>query len=131
MGGVYGEFLGFFSELFEQFKIYKYETDRQSGYKLDYEKTITGILQSVSNRVDTNRYKQLPTFDNINRYCLWTSIKLDIYSEFVEIEGRMYRLMNEAKFNKEGGFWENYIENIVGNDGTMTVTPGVIQGSFQ
>ena len=47
MGGVYGEFLGFFPELFEDFKIYKYETDTVSGYKLTYDRTISAIKQTV------------------------------------------------------------------------------------
>ena len=38
MSGVYGEFLGFFPELFEIFEVYTHIDDRVSGYDLSFEK---------------------------------------------------------------------------------------------
>ena len=123
MAGVYGEFLGFFPELFETFQIYTHEDDRVSGYKLTPKKKITGIRQTTNEYVDTKRAKELPLLDIGQRYTFWSTEKLDIATEFIEVDGEMYRPMKIAQFNREGGFWETVIEKVVGNDGTKDYTP--------
>ena len=63
MAGVYGEFLGFFPELMEDFWIYTHEDDRVSGYKLIPDRRIRGIRQTNNDYVDTKRAKELPLLD--------------------------------------------------------------------
>lgn len=123
MAGVYGEFLGFFSELFEQFEIYTHEDDRVSGYKLTFEKKIMGIRQTTNEYIDTKRAKELPLLDIGQRYTFWSYEKLDIATEFVKIDDDYYRPMKVAQFNREGGFWETTLEKVVGNDGTKDESP--------
>lgn len=130
MAGVYGEFLGFFPELFEEFNIYTHEDDRVSGYKLTFEKKITGIRQTTNEYVDTKRAKELPLLDIGQRYTFWSYEKLDIATEFVAIDEEMYRPMKVAQFNREGGFWETMLEKVVGNDGTNNETPELEEGEF-
>ena len=123
MSGVYGEFLGFFPELFEMFEIYTHEDDRVSGYTLTFEKRIQGIRQTTNEYIDTKRAKELPLLDIGQRYTFWSYEKLDIATEFVKIDGEMYRPMKVSQFNREGGYWETVIEKVVGNDGTNDYTP--------
>ena len=130
MAGVYGEFLGFFPELFEEFNIYTHEDDRVSGYKLTFEKKITGIRQTTNEYIDTKRAKELPLLDIGQRYTFWSYEKLDIATEFVAIDEEMYRPMKVAQFNREGGFWETMLEKVVGNDGTNNETPELEEGEF-
>ena len=130
MAGVYGEFLGFFPELFEEFNIYTHEDDRVSGYKLTFEKKITGIRQTTNEYIDTKRAKELPLLDIGQRYTFWSYEKLDIATEFVAIDEEMYRPMKVAQFNREGGFWETVLEKVVGNDGTNNETPELEEGEF-
>ena len=130
MAGVYGEFLGFFPELFEEFNIYTHEDDRVSGYKLTFEKKITGIRQTTNEYIDTKRAKELPLLDIVQRYTFWSYEKLDIATEFVAIDEEMYRPMKVAQFNREGGFWETMLEKVVGNDGTNNETPELEEGEF-
>ena len=130
MGGVYGEFLGFFSELFEIFEVYTHVDSRVSGYDLTFEKNIKGIRQSTNEYVDTKRAKELPLLDIGQRYTFWSYEKLDVATEFVKIDGEMYRPMKIAQFNREGGFWETVIEKVVGNDGTNDYTPELEEGTF-
>jgi hypothetical protein len=52
MGGVYGEFLGFFPELMEEFEVYKYKTRRDSGYDLAFSRKINAIRQSRKANID-------------------------------------------------------------------------------
>lgn len=130
MAGVYGEFLGFFPELFETFEVYTHEDDRVSGYKLTLEKKIQGIRQSTNEYIDTKRAKELPLLDIGQKYTFWSYEKLDIATEFVAIENQMYRPMKVAQFNREGGFWETVLEKVVGNDGTKNETPELEEGTF-
>ena len=112
MGGVYGEFLGFFPELIETFEIYTHEDNRVSGYTLNFEKKIQGIRQTTNEFLDIGQ-----------RYTFWSYTKLDIATEFVKIDDEYYRPMKVAQFNREGGFWETVLEKVVGNDGTKDYTP--------
>lgn len=130
MAGVYGEFLGFFPELFEEFLVYTHEDDRVSGYELTFEKKIKGIRQTTNEYIDMKRAKELPLLDIGQRYTFWSYTKLDIATEFVKIDGDMYRPMKVAQFNREGGFWETVLEKVVGNDGTETETPELEEGNF-
>ena len=123
MGGAYGEFLGFFPELFETFEIYTHEDDRVSGYTLNFEKKIQGIRQTTNEYIDMKRAKELPLLDIGQRYTFWSYTKLDIATEFVKIDDEYYRPMKTAQFNREGGFWETVLEKVVGNDGTKNETP--------
>ena len=128
MAGVYGEFLGSFSELFEDFKIYKYETDTVSGYKLTYDRTIRAIKQTVLASVIPASKNKLPVLSIGKQYYFRSCDKLDIATDFVEIEGEMYRLMKQSAFNREGGYWETVIEQVVGNDGTARQEPELDDG---
>lgn len=130
MGGVYGDFLAFFSELEEEFKVYRYETRRDSGYNLTYSRTISAVRQSVAAKVDEKRYKQLAVLDIEKSYIIWTRECVRLEEEFVEIDGRMYRAMNQPDFNIEGGFWETRVNMIVGNDGTKRESPELDGGVF-
>lgn len=130
MSGVYGEFLGFFPELFETFEIYTHEDDRVSGYNLNFEKKIQGIRQTTNEYIDMKRAKELPLLDIGQRYTFWSYTKLDIATEFVKIDNEYYRPMKIAQFNREGGYWETVLEKVVGNDGTKDYTPELEEGSF-
>ena len=131
MGSVYGEFLGYFSELFENFEVYTHEDDRVSGYKLTFEKKIQGIKQTSKEYIDLKRAKELPQLDIGQRYYFWSYEKLDIATEFVKIDNEYYRPMSKAQFNREGGYWETVLDKVVGNDGTKDYTPELEAGTFE
>lgn len=133
MGGVYGEFLGFFPELFETFEVYTHEDDRVSGYNLTFKKRVKGIRQTTNEYVDIKRMsrtKDLPILDIGQKYMFWSYEKLDMATEFVKIDEEYYRPMKIAQFNREGGFWETALEKVVGNDGTKDYTPELEEGNF-
>ena len=114
----------------EVFEIYTHEDDRVSGYDLTFEKKIQGIRQSTNEYIDMKRAKELPVLDIGQRYTFWSYEKLDIATEFVKVDGEMYRPMKVAQYNREGGFWETVIEKVIGNDGTERETPELEEGSF-
>ena len=130
MAGVYGEFLGFFSELFETFEVYTHKDSRVSGYELTFEKKIQGIRQSTNEYIDMKRAKELPVLDIGQRYTFWSYEKLDIATEFIKVDGELYRPMKTSQFNREGGFWETVIEKVIGNDGTERESPELAEGEF-
>lgn len=130
MGGVYGEFLGFFPELMESFNLYKYKTRRDSGYDLSFSRELKAIKQSRKANVDEYRYKQLPVMDIEKSYYIWTSQKLQMEDEFIEIDGELYRQMETSAFVREGGFWETRVDKIIGNDGRKENDDDIIGGEF-
>lgn len=130
MPGVYGEFLGFFSELFEDFEVVRHEDDVVSGYRLGPSRTVRGIRQSESYRIDGGKPKTLPTINVGAKYWLWTYSEIDIASEFVRIDGRIFRPVSESMFVREGGFYETALELVAGNDGTKDMTPELAEGEF-
>ena len=130
MSGVYGEFLGFFSELMEPFDVYKYKTRRDSGYDLSFSRKINAIKQSRKANVDEYRYKQLPVMDIEKSYYMWTSQKLQMEDEFIQIDGELYRQMETSTFVREGGFWETRVDKIIGNDGRKENDDEIIGGTF-
>ena len=130
MGGVYGEFLGFFPELMEPFDVYKYKTRRDSGYDLTFSRKLNAIKQTRKANVDEYRYKQLPVMDIEKSYYMWTSQKLHMEEEFVEIDGELYRQMETSTFVREGGFWETRVDKIIGNDGRKENDDDIIGGNF-
>ena len=130
MGGVYSEFIGFFPELFENFKIYKYKTRTVSGYDLTYDRTIRAIKQTVWQAIDATNRNKLPVLSIGNQFYFWAYEKVDIATEFIEIDGKMFRLVKQAAFNREGGYWETVIEQVVGNDGTERDEPEIVEGTW-
>lgn len=130
MSGVYGEFLGFFPELMEPFDVYKYKTRRDSGYDLSFSRKINAIKQSRKANVDEYRYKQLPIMNIEKSYYMWTSQKLQMEDEFIQIDGELYRQMETSTFVREGGFWETRVDKIIGNDGRKENDDEIIGGSF-
>lgn len=130
MGGVYGEFLASFSELFEDFKIYKQKPKVASGYNLEYSRTERGIRQSVAQKVVDKTKQRASLMDISDEWTLWTYNKIDPATEFVEIDGRMCRPMSNSKFNREGGFYEITVEALVGNDGTQNENEELDGGRF-
>ena len=131
MAGVYGEFIGFFPELFESFDVYKQTPDAASGYKLSKDRTISGIRQSVARGIDEYRKRQLLVMDIKESYWFWSYDRLDPATELVEMDGRMFRPMSESLFNREGGFYETRLDALVGNDGTKNYSAPLAKGVFQ
>ena len=130
MGGVYGEFLASFSELFEDFKIYKQKPKVASGYDLEFSRTERGIRQSVAQTIVDKTKKRAGVMDIGEEWTLWTYNKIDPATEFVEIDGRMFRPMSNSKFNREGGFYEMTVEALVGNDGSQNDNEDLEDGTF-
>jgi hypothetical protein len=131
MGGVYGEFLAYFSELFEDFKVYKQIPKVASGYALEYSRAVTGIRQSDGVYViQKNRKHTANTMGIGAAYTLWTYERIDPATEFVEIDGRMFRPMKSPDFSREGGFWETALEAVEGNDGSQNDNMELAGGTF-
>lgn len=130
MGGVYGEFLAYFSELFEDFKVYKQKPKVASGYDLEFSRTERGVRQSVAQTIVDKTKKRAGVMDIGEEWTLWTYNKIDPATEFVEIDGRMFRPMSSSKFNREGGFFEMTVEAIVGNDGSQNENEELENGAF-
>lgn len=130
MAGVYGEFLAYFSELMESFKVYKQTPLVTSGYKLEYSHTVRGVRQNDSDGIIDKSKRVNLVMDVGSCYTLWTYEKIDPATDFVEIDGDMYRPMSSSAFNREGGFYVIKVEMLVGNDGRKNDNAEISGGEF-
>lgn len=130
MAGVYGEFLAFFSELFEDFEVYRQQPDVVSGYTLGHSRSVRGIRQTNGLAVEGGKPKTLAVLNIAVSYMLWTYEPFSVSDEFVKIDGRIFRPIAESAFIREGGFYETKFESLSGNDGTKTDVIEVTQGVY-
>lgn len=125
MAGIYGDFLGHFSELREQFTFETFVAKVGGGYEITGSGTFTGIRQTAD-RFMNDRHGVL---HREQAYILWTETKLDATSIFVIIDGKRYRIPSDAPYNREGGFYRYELHVVVGWT-DETESPSVTTGTF-
>lgn len=130
MGGVYGDFLSFFPELFEDFDVFSQKPDVVSGYEVKPLRTVRGIKQSDDSKLKDWGPHTLHVVNVASAFILWTYEPFDIVNEFVRIDGKMYRPTKESFFQREGGFYETRVEAVAGNDGVNRTTPELYGGRY-
>lgn len=130
MPGVYGEFLAFFSELFEEFEVYRQSPDIVSGYALMPTRKIIGIRQTNDRKMSGWGPRNLSVLNPESSFMLWTYEPIDMANEFVKIDGKMHRPVKDSAFVREGGFYETVLDMVSGNDGTNEQTPELAKGRF-
>lgn len=130
MGGVYGDFLSFFSELFETFDVFSQSPDIVSGYSVKPSRFVQGIRQTDDTKLKDWGPHTLHVVNVASAFVLWTYEPFDLTSEFVRIDGKMYRPTKESLFQREGGFYETRVEAVVGNDGFDRKSPELYGGRY-
>lgn len=130
MAGVYGDFLAYFSELFETFDVYRQTPDTVSGYTVEPVRKMRGIRQTNDTYLSAGKPKTLPVVNVTSSYILWSEEPVDVATEFVMIDGRMHRPVSTSRLAVEGGFYETQLDAVAGNDGTNDMTPELAGGRF-
>lgn len=138
--GAYGEFIGAFAELFEEYKIVKATAKVGGGYNIvDEGKTVYAYVQSVNAGVNVrdNYARNIASVGSssgvvsiIDHRMIWTYEPLDLQGGFIIIDDEYYRAITAGTFIKEGGFYEVELHRVTGNVKDAVVTIPVI-GNFE
>jgi hypothetical protein len=114
---VYGEALLAFPEQFRDYLYFDADPKIGDGYEgRENVKSATGVVQTATSRAKDSNGNLVIS----RNYKLWTATKLGA-GKFVEFEGLIYRVMTDADWPNEGGFYDFDIEKVVGS--TIRKTP--------
>lgn len=125
MAGIYGDFLGAFSELREAFYYEKITPKVGGGYEVGDKVSFTGIRQTA----DRNIRDRNGILHREQGYVLWTETKLDVANIFVVIDGGRFRIPSDAPYNREGGFYRYVLHAVVGYTDEQE-SPEITSGTF-
>ena len=108
MGGVYGNMLAAFTELMVDYEVFKMRPRIGSGYGERYDKRTAAGYMSWR-RGDRHEIQgNAPALESRGtfweRHDFQTNEPVVQHRDFVEIKGKLYRLMEDADFGYEGGF---------------------------
>lgn len=137
--GAYGDFLGVFSELFENFDVVKCEPKVGGGYNITPIKKIYGYIQdgeSGLNVRDSYSRSSLSSgtgagiVSELNVCYLYTREEPELFSNFIMYKGSPYRPMSSSNYQKEGSFVVTELHKVVGDAGMSTKIVDIVKGTF-
>lgn len=125
MAGIYGEFLGFFSELHKNYPLYERE-NKINNLELTKKGEVSGIVQSAGNTLEDKK-----TTMERSHIAFWTETKLNTKKDCLQIFGKFYAVIKEDYFSIEGGFSSYLLEYIQGaKEDETTKTGEITKGVF-
>ncbi len=108
---VYGESLLAFPEQFRDFISFESNPNIGDGYGARKNKnTGSGVIQTSTSRAKDSNGNIVIS----RNYILWTDAKLTL-GNFVEFETFIYRVLTDADWPREGGFYDYDLEKVVGS----------------
>lgn len=129
MAGIYGSFLAYFSELFQDVEFFEQEPDIGAGYK---ERKTIGVYPVIiqadvgssiagpAGRLSAHHTWR--SLDVINNAVMWcdsdTPMKIGWFL-YHPIDNRVYRVASDLEYNREGGFTCWGITKLTGDTGDM------------
>ena len=141
-GGVYGNMLSYFSELMENYDVYKQIPNVGAGWTRDTAPafTVRGIMQNTEgaslNVRDAYSRSSVSTGSSsgivsvVNGSSFWSEQDIPLVDCFTRVDGVAYRFMTNGSFVKEGGFYAYTIAKVVGNNGETDKQVSIIGGSL-
>lgn len=137
--GVYGDFLGPFTELFEDYEIAECTPKVGGGFDVKPIRTIHGYIQdgeSGLNVRDNYSRNALSSgsgsgvVSELNMCYLYTYEPLNLMNNFVMYKGSPYRPMVDSDYIKEGSFIVTELHKVVGTTGISETTIELAKGAF-
>lgn len=113
--GIYGDMLLAWPEQMRTLTVYEMQPELPGGWSEEENPLeIRGIIQHTSGR----RLKDLG--GNLAQGAgleLWTNAG-ELVGRFTKLEGDVYRITGDNKWESEGGFFRYTLEKVIGNDNT-------------
>lgn len=139
MGGVYGDFLGVFPELFEDYDIVKCTPKVGGGYNITPIGKIRGYIQDGESGLNVRDSYSRHSMSSgtgagivaeLNICYLYTYEKPELYENFVLHNGEPYRPMSNSDYKKEGSFVVTELHRVVGSTGISEDITEIVKGTF-
>ena len=135
MGGVYGDSLLFFPELFIDASYFNQVAKIGAGYTAEGTPTTIRIIRQtgrgfrLSDVMKTGSENISSVLNKIDENQVWYDQRLNV-GWFILLNNIVYRLVEELDWLLEAGFYGYSIVKLVGNDGTTETTLPVKAGVF-
>jgi hypothetical protein len=131
MPGSYGNMLAAFPELMADYEVFKMEPLSGGGYGKRHDKrTVTGYWSwrkraEMSLQGDLNTANEQATFwaegDFLTGKCLIGQ------GDYVEVDGRVFKVIEDDNFSREGAFTRCTMQLVSGLDGRQVTNPQIGQ----
>ena len=137
--GVYGDFLGVFSELFEEYDVVKCEPKVGGGYITIPIKKIYGYIQDGESGLDVRDSYSRSALSSgtgagivseLNVCYLYTREEPELFTNFIMYKGSPYRPMSSSNYQKEGSFVVTELHKVVGDASMNTEITEIVKGTF-
>lgn len=137
--GVYGDFLGVFSELFEWYDVVKCEPKIGGGYITTPIKKIHGYIQDGESGLDVRDSYSRSALSSgtgagivseLNICYLYTREEPELFTNFIMYKGSPYRPMSSSNYQKEGSFVVTELHKVVGDASVNTKITEIVAGTF-
>lgn len=136
--GVYGDFLGVFAELMEEYEIVKCTPNIGAGYDTSPIGKVQGYIQDGESGLNVrDNYSRHASstgsasgiVSEFNVCFLYTREPINLYGNFVLYKGSPYRSLSDSNYKKEGDLIVTELHKVVGN--TTGETPlDIVKGVF-
>jgi hypothetical protein len=128
MNGIYGNMLASFQALFIDLNYFDMLPKVNSSFDItkdrDGQTVIPIIIRGCFQNMTANQGKDANgNYIRVKSGNLWTDTELSLGKFVQDVDLIVYRLKGENGWNKEGGFWYYDCEQVVGDDGRLTVDP--------
>lgn len=144
MGGLYGNFLVYFSGLMHDYAVFQQEPKVGAGFNKieNSDLTVRGFIQTFDEGSALNirdsysrAAKGSGTGEGVasvlDEKLFWATKDLPLAQYYVIIKGSVYRFLTNGSWNEEAGFYEYLIHKVVGVDGVNHVDElPLIKGDF-
>ena len=134
----YGDMLGCFPELFDNYKLVSATPVVGGGYITKDAGTVLLIVQTAGKTLNVqDSYSRAAgssgtaagIVTQLSAFVAFSYEPLDLFNNFVEIEGHYYRCMSGEDWAKEGDFYRYELHRIIGAI-QQTTTHMIIGGDF-
>lgn len=136
MAGIYGDMLIYYSEQFQQFEAFYQVARVGSGYNpVGTPFKITGIVQTgegMSVIGATGRLSQYAGWRTLaapEEKQLWTYQKQKL-GTYLKYDDSIFVIGKRLDWSREAGFYAYVITKVIGDDGTLTGTLNIKEGTF-
>lgn len=137
--GVYGDFLGVFTELFEWYDVVECEPQVGGGYTTKPIGRIHGYIQDGESGLNVrDNYSRHALsggsgsgiVSELNVCYLYTREEPKLFTNFILYKGSPYRPMSSSNYQKEGSFVVTELHKVVGDSGIGSNITDIVKGTF-
>lgn len=137
--GVYGDFLGPFNELFEDYDVVKCTPKIGGGYDIEKVGSIHAYIQDGESGLNVrDNYSRnsmsggsaAGVVAQLNVCYMYTREPVKLFDNFVMYKNAPYRPMTDSNYQKEGDMVITELHLVVGNTGFNEEIVDIVKGAF-